>query len=340
MGWPDGAAPTLADLGGRAATGQAYDGAVSDLGVVDPIRVPAPIADGISRQRRLPMVAQVFVGLTVLDALARTIGLIEPAVGGNLVGLFSSYVPRDAWILLPALVLVRRPSAQTDTPWVVRGSIVIALVTLLTRPTLAIVGDLLPVGAVEPYVALAVVESVLRGIEYAVLGIGLATVNPRPPRPVSAGLGNLAAIGVIVAFIALLVGSLATNSRVDPLGTALPVWSYIAPFLGGLGIAYLVRAVCRGLDDPNRSERATRIATSGALIWTLGLVAEATLGAVAILAHVFFPSDVFTAFGLLEAAIGPLLLVVAFGLGLADPLRPTARAWDAAAVAPPGATPG
>jgi hypothetical protein len=331
MGWPDGADPTLADLGGRAAIRQAYDGDVTDLGVVDPIRAPAPIADGISRLRRLPIVAQVFVGLTVLDALARTIGLVEPVVGGGPIGLLTSYVPRDAWILLPALILARRPSARTDTPWVVRGSIVVALVTLLTRPTLAMVADLLPANAVDPWVDLGVVESVARGIAYAALGIGLATINPRPPRPVSAGLGNLAAIGVIAAFVAFLIGSLASNSQVDPLGTPLPVWSYIAPFLGGLGIAYLVRAVCRGLDDPNRSERATRIATSGALIWTLGLVAEATLGVIAILVHVFFPSDMFTAFELLEAAIGPLLLVIAFGLGFADPLRPMANEWEAAA---------
>jgi hypothetical protein len=303
---------------------------VSDLGVVDPIRVPAPVLDLAARFRGLPMVARLFIALTALDAAARTMGVIEPGVGGDLVGLFASYVPRDALILLPAVVLARRPTAATDTPWLLRASIFLALVELLTRPTLSIIGNLLPPDAVDPNVAFAIVESGLRGAAYAVLGIGLMTLNPKSPRPVSAGLGNLTGIGVLVAFVAFLVGSLAVNSRFDPLGDPLPVWSYVAPFFGGLGLAYLLRAVARGLDDPSRSERATRIATSGALIWTFGLLAEAIFGVIGIFVHVFLPADVTNGLGLLEA-IGPLILVMAFVVGLGDPLRPMPKAWEAAA---------
>ena len=276
------------------------------------------------------MVARLFIGLTALDALARTIGIIEPGVGGDLVGLFASYVPRDALILLPALVLARRPTAATDAPWLTRGSIVLALVTLLTRPTLSIIGNLLPVESIDPHVALGVVEIGLRGAAYAGLGIGLMTLNPKSPRPVSAGLGNLIGIGVLVAFVGFLVGSLIVNTRVDALGTEVPLWSYVSPFFAGLGLAYLLRAVARGLDDPSRPERATRIGASGALIWMLALLAEALFGAIWIVAHVSLPDDVGVALGLLEA-IGPLLIVIAFGVGLGDPLRPMPKAWEAVA---------
>ena len=309
---------------------------MSDLGVVDPLHVPAPAADLVARVRAWPAVAQAFVALTILDAVARTIGLIEPAVGGDALGLFTSYVPRDAWILLPAIVLLRRPSAPADTPWVYRGALFIAIVTLLARPTAWIIGNALPAESVDPHVLLGDAEVLLTGAALVVLGIGVSRLNPSLPLVATAGLANLAAAAVAAAYLLELLASFASNNRVDVFASSLPWWAYAAPVASGFAVAWWLRAVVRGFDDPTRSERATRTATAGALLWALGLFVNAVLGTLARTLGFFVPAEIEIAFGTLQA-VGPLLIVVAFGLGLADPLRPLAGEWAAALRADPRA---
>jgi len=274
----------------------------------------------LERFRRLPVLAQAFIGLALVDAVARTFGLIEPTVGGGEIELFASYVPRDAWILLPALILIRRKTAPRDTPWVHRGAIFIALVTLLGRPIAAIFGS--------PQ-TLFVAESVLSGAGFLVLGFGLKVLNPRSPSPAIAGLANLVAIGVLSAFLAGFIASLLTDLRLDIIFSP-PWWSYAGGILHGACIAYLVRAVVRGLDDPSRPSGATRWATSGALLWVLGLFGEGLVATSYVITHAnTLSAELALGFVLLQS-VGPLLIVIGFGLGLADPLRPMAKEWAAA----------
>lgn len=285
---------------------------------------------------RLPPMAQIFIVLTIGDAVARTFGLIEPSVGGDEIGLFSSFSPRDAWILLPAIVLIRRPTAAADTPWVHRGAIVIAIVTLLARPTAVLLGNLLPADDIESHVALVVVESVLTGVAFLIIGFGLGRLNPPSPQPALAGLANLAALGVLGAFLVGFVASLLTDLRLDIIFSP-PWWSYAGGIFHGGCVAYLVRAVVRGLGDPSRGETATRVAASGALLWALGLFGEGLVAGSYVITHALsLSADLALAFELLQA-VGPLLIVIGMGLGLADPLRPMAGDWAAALRADPRA---
>lgn len=294
-------------------------------------------ADGaVAGFRRLPLIARTFIVLTVLDAVARTLGLIEPSVGGDEIALFASFSPRDAWILLPAIVLIRRPTAPADTPWVYRGALVVAIVTLLARPTAVMLGNLLPADDIQAHVALVVVESVLTGVAFLIIGFGLERLNPRPPQPAVAGLANLAAFGVLGAFLVGFVASLLTDLRLDIIFSP-PWWSYAGGIFHGACVAYFVRAAGRSLGDPTRSETATRTATSGALLWALGLFGEGVVAGSYVITHALsLSADLALAFELLQA-VGPLLIVVGIGLGLADPLRPLANEWASALRADPRA---
>jgi hypothetical protein len=316
---------------------------VSGPGDVDPLRVPAPIVGVVERFRTLPTVAQAFIALAVLDAVARTIGVIEPTVGGTLIGLIHSYVPRDAWIVLPALLLVRRPTAPADTPWVYRGALLVALATLLVEPTVSIVGSAIPAESIEPHVALSVIEPVLLSIGFLLVGRGLVALNPSAPRPEVAGLANLAATAILGSVVVEVVASVASTGTADVAFTA-PWWSYATAIGTSACIAYLLRSVTRGLGDPARSEAATRVAAAGAATWAIGRLIEGLAYGVATLDHSLrlFGGESLSAFAvvaLLQIA-GPLLVVVGLGLGLADPLRPMAGAWAAALRADPrGAAP-
>src|SRR5437868_6214358 len=224
------------------------------------------------------------MGLTIFDAVARTIGLIEPSVGGDEIGLILSFIPRDAWILLPAIIVIRRPTAAMDVPWLFRGALCIAVVTLIDRPLAAMVGGLLPPDPIEPHVALNSIDAVLTGAALAILAFGLERLNPHPPRPALAGLANLAALGVLGAFLAGFVASLLTDLRLDIVFSP-PWWSYAGGLLHGACVAYFARAVARGLDDPSRAQGATRTAASGALLWALGLFGEGLVAATYVLTH-------------------------------------------------------
>jgi len=294
-------------------------------------------ADGaVAGFRRLPAIAQAFIILTILDAVARTLGLIEPSVGGDEIGLFASFSPRDAWIVLPAIVLIRRPTAAAETPWVYRGALFVAIVTMLARPTAVLLGNLLPADDIESHVALVVVESVLMGVAFLVIGCGLERLNPKAPPPAIAGLANLAAFGVLGAFVVGFIASLLTDLRLDIIFSP-PWWSYAGGIFHGACVAYLVRAATRSLGDRTRWETATRTAASGALLWALGLFGEGVVAGSYVITHALsLSADLALAFELLQA-VGPLLIVVGFGLGLADPLRPMADDWSTALRADPRA---
>jgi len=318
-----------------------YDAAVSDLGVIDPMRVPAPVAGIPARFRALPVLAQALIVIAVVDALVRTIGLLEPAARfDGPISAIGSYVPRDLWILLPAILLVRRPSVADDMPTLFRGALLIAIVTLVAQPTIVLLSDLTQAG--EPdlsiFVGLDLVRDLALACAYVLLALGLATLNPRQPRPVVAGLGNLLGWAIVLALAAQLLAGIA----IDAFHGGDPTVNLVS--LAGLTaaqvtLAFFLRAVARGLDDPSRAERATRIATAGAALITLDIVFEAGLSvlAAALQGNVAGQQTLIdisqwssTAVGVVVLT-GYVLLFAGFALGLADPLRPLAKDWEAAA---------
>jgi len=319
---------------------RAYDGGVSDLGVVDPMRVPAPVAGIPARFRALPMLAQGFIVIAIVDALVRTVGLIEPAARFNgPISAVGAYVPRDLWILLPAILLARRPTLAEDMPILFRGALTIALVALVGQPALALLTNTEAFDSnLSLFAGLELVVGLAIAWAYVMLGLGFGRLNPRQPRPVVAGLGNLAGWAIVVGLGVQLLAGIAVDafSGSDP---AIDLASLAAQLLTQVALAFFLRAVIRGMDDPSRAERATRIAAAGAVLLAVDVVFEAALSVLTAALQGSFAGqqtliDISQWSSTVIAVVvlsGYVLLFAGFALGLADPLRPLAKDWEAAA---------
>ena len=310
---------------------------MSETGVVDPIRVPASVQSYV---QGMPRIAQVFIALTIVDVIGRWLGVLEPVL--NLSTDYPQYfvlsfLPHDALILLPAAVTLRRRDAESATPWVFRGALIIALVELLSHPTRAIVSGLVGTQSEDIVLWLVALGAVLTATGWIVLGRGLSKLNPPDPSPTVAGLANLAALLVAATIVLSLIGmALAPVSFFADSGGGIPTINYLAGWVGVLAWAYLLRSVLRGLDDPSRSLAITRVAAVGALL-------SATMTFFSALVGLIFSIDINIAIrvgttpGTLASiagdAIGITLIVLAVALGFAAPLRPMPKYWDKAAAA-------
>ncbi|NJD28232.1 MAG: hypothetical protein FIA92_08030 [Chloroflexi bacterium] len=298
-----------------------------DLGVVAPLRVPDGVARAWHRAGAWfvaqPVLARLFIGLAAFDVLARGLGIVGPPITLDVrepLGVLTSFLPHDLLILLPALVVVRRPSAAEDTPIVLDGAVFVALAALLDYPSTALAST---IAGFQAWAVVAIAVVALQVVGWIWIGRGLTFLNG-DPSPRTAGWANLAAVA-IVATVVLSGGSLLIGPGFD-LGdeelNRLMALNNLAHILAPLALAYAGRAVIRGFDDGRRPEIALRLGAAGVLLAAgLGLV----LAVVTFLAlgNVAFAQAIAEAPGW-----GPLywlgtggaisLLVIAFGLGLAD----------------------
>lgn len=284
----------------------------NDLGVVDPIRIP-----GAARVRRLwaglPWLSRAFVVLVVVDVVVRALGLLGTSLFLELtepLTWVTAFLPHDALILLPALIAYRHPNALVELPLVTRGAIVVALAELLRSPVgnlaSGIAGDQL---LVPVLVAMAGASG--SAVGWVLIARGMRSVTPRKTTDrvkVLAGFvgGGLAMGALLWAAGAVFLGNLDVG---DPGSTALLRLSNVVIALGGLGIAYLGWVVIRGTGDPARPPTAETVATTSLVALAIGAVLTWFGGKGPIWLGVYLIT--YTA-----AWTG---LIVAFGLGLADP---------------------
>ena len=291
------------------------------------------------RTHRVPRTARLFIGLAVADIAIRGLFLwLESVLSTD--GFRPTESPvalADPLILLPALIVVRRPTAGADTPLVHWGAVVVAGTAFATGGIARFIG--LPAEATFRPVQEQVLETLVWTAGMLLLARGLTVLNPRTPGAFAAGSANLASGAIVVAALVSLLSSLINiESHLTVfrnLDLAASMLSVGAATVGQLGIAYLARSVGRGFEDPSRPERATRLGSmAGVLYGVTALISAVLVGIEEITPWHGVPADVFTALGFM--ADGALvLLVVSFGLGLADPLRPLPKEWEAAA-APEG----
>jgi hypothetical protein len=310
---------------------------VSDTGVVDPIRVPAPLDAFV---RGMPRIALVFIVLALLDVIGRWIGVVEPRMylsAQNPESFLTAFLPHDALILLPAAVVLRRADAETATPWIFRGAVIVALVELLGTPTRAVLSGMLGPGDIDPQLWLTLVGVALTGLGWVVLGRGLSTLNAATPPAWVAGLANLAALLIAATIVlALIVIALQPANIANPISSSTLGPSYVVASFGILAWAYLIRSVLRGFDDPSRSLTVTRLAAVGALLSATMTFLGAVLGTIFTLniqIAIQLGNGPGRGISLAGDTIGVTLIVVAIGLGFAAPLRPMPKDWDRAAAA-------
>jgi hypothetical protein len=287
-------------------------------GVVGELRIPEPVRRAY---RSAPGFAMVFLGLVIVDATARTLGLLQPAVHLDLarpLTVLSSFLPRDLLILLPAVILIRLPSALHVTPLVLAGAVAISLGQLLELPLGSVV---LP--PAMGYSAATFVPA----LGWIALGWGLATLNPKTPPPTVAGTANLVAAVVVIAAAILGLLPLVVPRELDlrdpsTLNTVVSI--AIVEILGAVAWGFFLRAVVRGFGDPRRPNLATSLGTFAALLaaaLSLGIAVLTVVGRVdpGLLAPIV-QSPIYVPLFWLAGGGATSLLVVAFVLGLADPM--------------------
>ncbi|HEY2917027.1 MAG TPA: hypothetical protein VGI98_07425 [Candidatus Limnocylindrales bacterium] len=327
---------------------------MTDSGVVDPIRVPDWLRDAVRDVwRETPLLVRVFVGLALLDIVSRGLGFLQPRTdpGLDLFGIYAMFVPHDLWILLPAVLLIRRPDAARATPLVWWGAVIVAAVTAVERPLESLFTG--SFGATPMSTEIGILASIAFLVAWLLMARGLAALNPTAPTPQVAGFANLVvgigAVGLVVQLARSLADGIVTG---DPALDGLLVLGNIVAVARLATWLYLLWIVIRGVGDTRRPMIATLAAAIGAAITglfdavttmtTTAMLALQTPGQIATGAL----GDVTFALALLSVGIGQALIVVAFGLGLAEPpvpyvpppaVDPVASGGPAVSDAPPQA---
>jgi hypothetical protein len=288
------------------------------LGVVEPLRIP-----GAAAARRaflgLPPVARVFIGLAGVDVVVRGLGLFGTGLFlflDNPLTWFSAFFPHDALILLPALILARRPNAIEATPLVMRGAIAVALVELLNTPLRGIVSG----NPLDPIVTPTIVSIVailfLAGGWYW-LALGLRALNPMRPAESSVGLANLVSgalvITALTSFVTTLFGPAPDVG--NPSWTALFQLNSAMLVVQSLAFAYLARVVILGTGDPARPTAATNLAAGSLVLVAIGAILLTTAP---LLVPVTGDNAIWVVLGWLTGPVAMTAFVASFGLGLAD----------------------
>jgi hypothetical protein len=318
------------DPSGGASATTATTG-TTELGVVDPIRLPGFVRPGVSRGgaawQRLPMLGKAFVVLALADIATRALGVfggalfLDPAVP---ISFVTAFVPRTLLILLPALLLLRRRDAASATPLVLRGAVILALVELLRDPLSSFAFGLPDGSGVVPGMGVGIGRTILSSVGWLAIAIGLNAVTTGRPGAAIAGLANL----VFGALLAAALISLGLTLALAPPDLGEPTWNTVsmvsnALFVVEAGVlAYLARVVVRGSED------ARRPAFARALASTATVLGAAITAVVAVLSGIILVQVVFAipaSFSLAEGAPGwlagwpvTLALLVALALGLAD----------------------
>ena len=301
------------------------------LGVVDPIRVPgvvrAPAAGVAAWYRRLPPLGQAFVVLAIVDIVARAVGLFGMSLFIDLaypITIATSLLGQTLPILLPALLLARRPDAATATPLVLRGAIVIALVELLGDPLSGLVHGLPDGSGFVPGVGVAIAGTLLRAVGWLAIAVGLATITSSRPGPALAGLSNLMLAALLASAVTQL-GLLLVLARPDlgdPAWNAATMLSNTMFVVESGVLAYLAWIVIRGANDERRPVVARYLAAGAFVVSGTIAAIGAVVSAVAIVQVVFVLTG-----GVIGGEVAwawltgwPTIaaLLVALALGLAD----------------------
>ena len=294
------------------------------LGVVDALRIP-----GAAAARRLwdglPRLSQVFVALAAIDVVIRALGLLDTYLFldlGQPLSVITAFLPHDALILLPAVLVWRRRDALEATPLITSGAIAVALAELLNAPLRGYLSG----NPLDPFTAptvIAIIASVATAAGWIAIAEGLRDLNPPKPDSAAAGLANL--VGGAIALGAFIqLWSVFVQPAPDlgvPGWTTLAKLSGAALALGGFAFAYLGRVIVQGMGDRARPIQAINISTAALTLYAIGSLLTSLVSLVALAMPTW--SDVagaiLTGIFLLTGPVALTALVVAFGLGLADP---------------------
>ena len=324
--------------------------APAELGVVDPIRLPDVVRSAQSGATaawsRLPGLGKAFVVLAIVDVALRAVGFAGTSLFidlGSPITIVAAVFAHTLPILLPALLLARRPDAATATPLVLRGVVVLALVELLHQPVSGLAFGVPDGSGFVAGIGIGIARSLVSAAGWLAIALGLAAVTSSRPGPALAGLSNL----VLAALVGAAIVTLGVGLVVAPPDLGDPTWNSLSMVNNAMlsveaaAIAYFAWIVVRGTSDARRPQAARYLATGALVVGAAFAAISAAIGALVIVQVVFALSTgpLGGEFGLLWIGTWPVTaaVLVALALGLADDsVRLPAR--DGGDV-PPKATP-
>jgi hypothetical protein len=287
---------------------------IDENGVVNPLRVPSPIRDGLERVAGLPPLARLFAVLAAIDlgvAVLRAHGVSVFALGDALL------------VLLPVSVLWRRRDAAVATPRVLRGTVLIAACELASAGLRAadawLVTDPLEPGTVglgAPRLVAGVVILLIGAAGWWMVAHAIGGLRP-------AGNGWHRLAGLCVALVAIATGIGYLALAIVPAETQLDASTVV--LLVVWAASWLVTAYV-GWVFVTRAGTAPRRSTWSAAVGA-AILAAASIPTLAISITLLATRD--DGILSLQAAgvsiqsiaqlVAPFLFVIAFASGLADP---------------------
>jgi hypothetical protein len=327
---------------------------VTELGVVDPMRLPPVLSRVMAAFRPLPTVAKVFAVLALVDAIDLAlgrIGSISPDIGLVwLPGFILAAGASVATLALPVVVWWRTPDVRRSQPLLASGVIAVGtagVLALVGRHVIqALIGDsgigapapgqisAFAVEAVVP-IARALVEAA--GFLWIAEGLRrLALSNPSPTIGRAALIAAAITIGAALTALAWqllqLPAQLANDSQAFGEPAILVALAQPISIAPTLAFGYVVWVLIREIGGPGR-RLAVRIgAIAAALAAGAAVLNLATFGGslwITSLANT--PTDfdaalgwqgplaAVTTAGAWLSAIATILFVTAFALGIHDP---------------------
>lgn len=178
---------------------------MNNLGVVDPLGLPAPVDRFL---RGVPRAAWLYFALALVVTVAAPWGSFASGLAASVSLLFVAGLSHGLMVALPGIALLRQASIRTDAPAAFRALVVIAVGTVLL-PLGSVIGYRILLsgpdfeGAAQFLSALAVTPGwVVVAVGWLALARALAARHPEPiptPFAIVAGLAIVAIIGSALA---------------------------------------------------------------------------------------------------------------------------------------------
>jgi flagellar biosynthesis protein FliQ len=287
---------------------------IDENGVVNPLRAPAFVRDGLRSVRALPPVALVFV------ALAGAV-LIGDLVDRQSPDLFS--INRAVTVLFPTALLWRRADAAAVTPRLFRGTVLLAAAviagTVIGLILSAVPNDLLlseDTVVVVPRLVPTVVASVLSIGGWVLVAASLSDARPRIPGVVRV-VAATPVVGLALAngglyLLALVIGGANWDAMTATVATVLGLTSWVVT--AAVGWVLVTRV-------GGRPRLATYVAAAAVALQAIGWL---PVWASQLISSVHADDLVRTWDAPLTTLarvvlLAPFLFAVAFATGLGDP---------------------
>ncbi len=212
---------------------------MNNLGVVDPLGLPAPVDRFL---RGVPRAAWLSFALAIIVALAAPVVGQAPDLSASVWLVFVVGLSQGLMVALPGIALLRRASIRTDAPAAFRALVIIAAGTVLL-PLGSVIGNRILLSGPDSESLAQFLSALTRSPGWVVLAIGwlalARALAPRRPVPVAAPLAIAAGIAIL-AMVGSALAGLFTNVRV--LGDASLTTGELALRVVG-SVSYVVIAV-------------------------------------------------------------------------------------------------